>query len=179
MRISKVLSIIVILVILVTTIACGNKTDKVGVTSSDTLSVNNSSNVSSETLSNPDNGTVDFNVPEKYSYYPVISEKMPVIYIESLNGSLDFATQYRREDKMAGAIDYTQKDEYIEEKYEIRKILIEEFVDEEEIKYENTEIFIISAPPITMPTTRSTERSTHTRDSSGAVCPILTWTVKT
>ncbi len=107
MKISKIISIVLILVFLVSVIACGCDSAKKDNNSSDSVGIDNSSNTSSETLSTPDNSSVDFDVPEKYSYYPVISEKMPVIYIESLNGSLDFATQYRREDKMAGAIDYT------------------------------------------------------------------------
>ncbi len=105
MRISKVLSAVLIFVTLITIFACGNGSE-ISNASSGKSDVD-LSNTSSETLSMPDNGNVDFIVPEKYSYYPVISEKMPVIYIESLNGSLDFATRYLREDKLAAAIDYT------------------------------------------------------------------------
>ena len=43
---------------------------------------------------------------EAYGYLPVISEQMPVIYINTPDGSNEWATKYVRNDKLAGNIDY-------------------------------------------------------------------------
>lgn len=42
----------------------------------------------------------------RYGYYPIISEKMPAIYINTPDGSNSWATSYVRNDKLAGNIDY-------------------------------------------------------------------------
>ena len=43
---------------------------------------------------------------DSYSYFPVISETMPTIYINTENGDNSWATKYNRNDKLAGNIDY-------------------------------------------------------------------------
>ncbi len=43
---------------------------------------------------------------EAYDYFPVISEEMPAIHIDTPNKSNTWATQYGRNDKNAGIIDY-------------------------------------------------------------------------
>ena len=41
-----------------------------------------------------------------YSYFPVISEIMPVIHINTEDGNNNWATMYNRNDKLAGSIEY-------------------------------------------------------------------------
>ena len=60
-----------------------------------------------------------------YDYFPVISETMPVIHINTANGSNSWATKYNRNDKLAGKIEYvdaTISVEECEEEYELTDI---------------------------------------------------------
>ena len=44
---------------------------------------------------------------EAYSYFPIISDVMPAIHINTENGSNEWATKYKRSDKLSGKIEYT------------------------------------------------------------------------
>lgn len=102
----KILSVINIITVLFL-VGCSSDT-----TADDSSSVASNSSISSEVQSNDSNSNVnnkpqiDQEVLEKYSYIPVISEQMPVINIVTNDGSFDFVTNYKREDKMQGLIDY-------------------------------------------------------------------------
>ena len=55
----------------------------------------------------PDYGSPDLgDKSELYSYWPQITETMPAIYINTTDGSNEWATRYNRGDKLAGNIDY-------------------------------------------------------------------------
>ena len=55
----------------------------------------------------PDYGSPDLgDKSELYGYWPQITETMPAIYINTTDGSNLWATQYNRNDKLAGRIDY-------------------------------------------------------------------------
>ncbi len=72
-------------------------------------------------------GHVDPNV-ERYGYLPIISEKMPAIYINTEDGSNEWATKYTRADKLAGRIDYVDATVTItecEEEYELTDMVAE------------------------------------------------------
>lgn len=104
------ISFIFILSILFSTVACGkgdissdNSNSASSVTGSSSA---NTSDIVSDNVNNNDKPTLPDEILKKYSYMPVVSNVMPIIHINTDDGSSSFATDPRREDKMQGLIDY-------------------------------------------------------------------------
>ena len=97
----RIISLLMVCSVLISFVGCGN--DKT--TASDSSSIT-SNVVSSDVTSTDTSIEIDKEILEKYSYFPVVSEVMPIIHINTKDGLNAFATQFRREDKMAGLIDY-------------------------------------------------------------------------
>ncbi len=104
----KVVCVLNILLLLALTACSSEKNTANKPTDSKVSDISSETDTSSENNSSTGQNkpTVDPEILKKYSYMPVISEKMPSINIVTNDGSFDFVTKYDREDKMQDLIDY-------------------------------------------------------------------------